>query len=122
MVRSLFSAEAYCSLSVGALLLGLEMRCLPRAATKSWASGLTRNVMLLLGCFGATLIGYFALQPLMVEARKGWGILSFAQLHTISLGFFALKLGFVLALTWRNSASAFDGSRGPISRRPERAS
>jgi hypothetical protein len=60
--------------------------------------------MLLLGGLMATVIGYFALQPLMIEARKGLGALSFNQLHAISLGFYALKLGLVTALMYRHTA------------------
>jgi hypothetical protein len=102
-VRELFSTEASCSLGFGALLLLLENRDAARVISESQGSRITPNLMLLMGCIMATVIGYFALQPLMIEARKGLGSLSFNQLHAISLGFYALKLGLVAAVTYRNT-------------------
>jgi hypothetical protein len=104
LVRELFATEASCSLAFGALLLLLENRDAARVNLQTQGSRITPNLMLLLGGLMATVIGYFALQPLMIEARKGLGALSFNQLHAISLGFYALKLGLVTALMYRHTA------------------
>jgi hypothetical protein len=105
--------EAYCSLAFGALLLFLENRDAARVNSQTQDSRITPNLMLLLGCLMATVIGYFALQPLMVEARKGLGALSFNQLHAISLGFYAIKLALVAALMCRNTPLSVDKA-GPF--------
>jgi Domain of unknown function (DUF4149) len=53
-----------------------------------------------------TLAGYYALQPLMADARAGQGSLSFAQLHAISAVFFALKVALVAFLAFSLSRPA----------------
>ena len=55
-----------------------------------------------------TLAGYYAIQPQVSEARGGGGSLSFAQLHAISVGFYALKMALVawLAFTLSRPASS----------------
>jgi hypothetical protein len=101
VVAHIFVREAWLSLVLAALLLGLDRL--------HGAPGRV-NAGLLWGTVACTLLGYFALQPLMPAARGGQGLLSFGQLHLISTVFYGLKTLLVLALAWRISAD--------ISRRP----
>ena len=103
VVGHIFVREAWLSLVLAALLLLLER-----------ASGAPGRVdrLLLWGTVACTLLGYFAIQPLMPAARAGQGVLSFGQLHLISTLFYGLKTVLVLTLAWR---SAGDLSRRPFS-------
>ena len=106
VVGRMFIQEAWASLVLAALLLFLLRACDGQAR-----SGL---VPLLGGTVVCTLLGYFAVQPLMTAARAGQGVLSFGQLHLISTIFFGLKTLMVLGLAWRVAApDAF--SRRPSS-------
>ncbi len=97
----ILAREAATSLVLGMILVVLE-RQLARHAERQFSAGL----MLALGTVFCTVVGYFVLQPLMVEARAGQGALTFGQLHAISLGFFGLKGLLVVALAWRATRSA----------------
>lgn len=99
----IFAREAWLSLVLAALLLGLERR--------HGAAGRV-NALLLWGTVACTLLGYFAVQPLMPAARAGQSALSFGQLHLISTLIYGLKTVLVLALAWR---VAGDFSRRPSS-------
>jgi hypothetical protein len=101
VVGYIFVREAWLSLALATLLLGLERL--------HGATGRT-NALLLCGTVACTLLGYFAIQPLMPAARAGQGVLSFGQLHLISTLFYGLKAALVLALAWRMA--------GDLSRRP----
>jgi hypothetical protein len=103
VVAHIFVREAWLSLVLGALLLVLERL--------HGASGRV-HVLLLWGTIACTLLGYFAIQPLMPAARAGQGVLSFGQLHLVSTLFYGLKAALVLALAWRASAEL---SRRPFS-------
>ena len=95
--------EAWVSLLLAALLLVPDrVRGTPGRA----------DALLLWGTVACTLLGYFAVQPLMVAARAGQGALSFGQLHLISTVFYGAKTVLVLALAWR---MADDLSRRPSS-------
>jgi hypothetical protein len=100
VVARVLMNEAYLSLALGALLLVLERLAARRAALQG-GSQFSVGMVLALGTLFCTVVGYFALQPMMVAARAGQGALSFGQLHAISAAFFVLKLGLVLALAWR---------------------
>jgi hypothetical protein len=104
VVSHVFVREAWLSLVLAALLLALER----------WHDAPGRvNAALLWGTAACTLLGYFAIQPLMPAARTGQGgALSFGQLHLISSLFYGLKTVLVLALAWR---VAGDFSRRPSS-------
>ena len=95
VVAHVFVREAWLSLGMAALLLGLERRHGPPGRV---------NVRLLWATVACTLLGYFALQPLMPAARMGQGVLSFGQLHLISTLFYGLKTVLVLVLAWRAAA------------------
>ncbi len=86
-------AKAWLSLALAALLLGLERR---RPAQTG-----PGNVSVLWTAAGCTLLGYFAVQALMPAARVGKGVLSFGQLHLISMVFYGIKTLAVLLLAWR---------------------
>ena len=94
----ILAREATVSLVLGMVLAVLE-RQIARHAERQFSAGL----VLALGTVFCTVVGYFALQPLMAEARLGHGSLSFGQLHAISLGFFGVKGLLVVALAWRAS-------------------
>jgi hypothetical protein len=103
VVGHIFVREAWLSLALAALLLGLERL--------HGAPGRT-NALLLWGTVACTLLGYFAIQPLMPAARAGQGVLSFGQLHLVSTLFYGLKTALVLVLAW---CVAGDLSRRPFS-------
>jgi len=93
VVSRIFIREAWLSLALAALLLGLERR---RPAQTG-----PGNVSVLWTAAGCTLLGYFAVQALMPAARVGKGLLSFGQLHLISMVFYGIKTLAVLLLAWR---------------------
>jgi hypothetical protein len=93
--------EAWVSLLLAALLLAPDrVRGTPGRA----------DALMLWGTVACTLLGYFAVQPLMGAARAGQGPLSFGQLHLISTMFYGAKTVLVLALAWQIA--------GDLSRRP----
>ncbi len=104
VVAHLFAIEAQLSL-VAALVLMLIERRLTRDAE---AARPVMSLALLLPALAmfCTVAGYYALQPLMAEARLGAGVASFATLHGASLGLFAIKGIAVLVLAWRLSRSS----------------
>lgn len=89
VVGRIFIQEAWASLVLAAWLLW-------------WLR--PRHTWLLWGTVACTLLGYFAVQPLMSAARVGQGMLSFGQLHMVSTAFYGLKTLLVLALAWRLTA------------------
>jgi hypothetical protein len=107
VVARVLAQEAWISLVIGLLLLMLERRAAQRAAAAGSGSLFGTGMLLALGTLFCTVAGYFAVQPLLATARSGQGGLSFAQLHGVSVAFFALKIGLVAALTWRGAG------RGP---------
>jgi hypothetical protein len=101
--------EATLSLVAAVLLLMLERRAArDRFEDGSASSQFSVEMALTAGALFCTVLGYFALQPMMAAARAGEGPFSFGQLHAVSLGFFGLKGLLVLALAWRAAA----GGRG----------
>lgn len=103
-VGRLFSFEAKLSLAVALVLMLLERR-IGRDAVEAGATVNTFSAALLLPAIAlfCTIAGYYALQPMMADARAGTGVASFAALHGASLAFFAVKGLAVLALAWRLS-------------------
>ena len=96
-----FAREAWLSLVAALALMLIERRRARLAVAAGQGSVLSTELLLLLATVFCTVAGYFALQPLMAQARAGQGPLSFGQLHLISVGFFAAKLLCILALAWR---------------------
>ncbi len=101
LAARLLQQEAALSLFLGALVLVLERQQARLGAESGAGSQFSAGMVLALGTLGCTVVGYYVLQPLMVQARAGQGALSFAQLHLISGGFFAVKIVLVAALAWR---------------------
>ena len=101
VVGRIFAEEAYVSIAIAVLLFLLERRFARDAAEAGKGSVLSTNLVLLLGTLFCTVAGYFAIQPMMVAARAGQGAVSFAALHGVSMGFFALKILLVCSLAWR---------------------
>jgi hypothetical protein len=114
VVARVLSNEAYASLVFGIALLLIERRAASAAADAGQGSQFSAGVVLALGALFCTVAGYFALQPVMEQARAGTsgpGAMNFAQLHAVSAGFYLVKVGLVAALTWR-------AVRPPLSRSP----
>jgi hypothetical protein len=101
VVARMLAQEAYTGLAIGTVLLVLERLVARRAAQDGSGSQFTTGMVLALAALFCTVLGYFALQPMMEAARAGQGALSFGQLHAISLAFYGLKLLLVSALAWR---------------------
>lgn len=99
----MFSVEAKVGLSIAVVLL-LLLRARTRRAASSTSALLGADTWLVLGAIFCTVAGYFALQPMMLAARAGEGVLSFGALHGVSAGFYALKTLLMLSLAWRLSA------------------
>lgn len=97
----LFAIEAQLSL---ALCIGLGLLERQRAAARAVAglgSRVSAELLLVLGALFCTVLGHFALQPMMQAARAGQGGWSFAALHGASAAFYGLKALLVAALAWR---------------------
>lgn len=94
------AVEAYASLGLAALLLALA-----RLDTRAARAPLGAAVLLPAGALFCTVAGYFALQPLLAQARAGTGPFSFGQLHGFSVACYAVKLMLVAAMAWRASAA-----------------
>ena len=101
LVARLLGQEAYTSLALGVVLLGLERLAARQTASNGIGPQFSVGMLLCLGALFCTVAGYFALQPLMAQARAGQGLLSFGQLHALSAAFYIVKAGLVLTLAWR---------------------
>lgn len=101
----MFAHEAYVGLVLAAALLWLVRRQAKRDAVAGQGSTFSTNLVLVLGALFCTVFGYFALQPLMAQARAGQGAWSFGALHGASTAFFGVKGLLTLALAWRLSRS-----------------
>lgn len=95
-VGRVFEQDAYVGLAMAVLLLLLERRL-----NRGGGSVFSVNVMLLLGAVFCVVAGYFAVLPLMAQARAGQGGMSFMALHMVSTAFFAAKGLMVAVLAWR---------------------
>jgi hypothetical protein len=103
VASKVLAGEAALSLLLGSLWLALD-RWRVRGDRQAVASRpFTADVVLTLGALFCTVAGYYAVQPLMADARQGRGALSFAQWHAISLAFYGLKVILITALAWRSS-------------------
>lgn len=101
-VGRLFQVDAQVSLGAALLLILFERRHARDAVEAGQAAAaLSAELLLAAGALFCTVAGYYGLRPLMADARAGAGVASFAALHGVSLGFFALKGLAVLALAWR---------------------
>lgn len=101
LAARLLQQEAALSLFFGALVLVLERQQAKQQALAESSSQFSTGMVLALATLACTVVGYYVLQPMMVQARVEQGALSFAQLHLISGGFFVLKTLLVATLAWR---------------------
>lgn len=115
LVGRLFAREAALSLMLSVLFV-MALRKLSehtaQDADELRALGTDPRLWATLGVMLCTLLGYYALQPMMAAARLGQGTLSFGTLHGISVGFFGLKILLLSMLAWRLSRSAGPALKG----------
>jgi Domain of unknown function (DUF4149) len=97
----MLAQEAYTALALGVVVLVLERLQARPLAMAGRGSQFSTGMVLALGALFCTLLGYFAVQPMMAAARAGQAALSFGQLHAISAAFFVVKSGLIGALAWR---------------------
>ena len=102
VARAIFAREAPLSLVLGVVLLMIERRDALARHLAGGGSQFSSAMALALGALLCTVAGYYALEPLMEQARAGIATpLTFLQLHAISLAFFGVKGLLVLALAWK---------------------
>ncbi len=100
----LFRLEAQLSLGLALVLFLIERHVAAQRHESGRGSRVSANLLLVLGALFCTVLGYYALQPMMEAARAGQGGVGFGLLHGISSGFFALKGLLLAALSWRATA------------------
>ncbi len=105
VVARVLASEAAASLVFGAALLAL-MRVRIRQEEGAAASQFSLDFGLALCGVFMTVVGYYAILPLMDQARAGSGRFSFAQLHAVSSACFLVKACCAAVLAWRTSAVA----------------
>lgn len=96
----MFRDEAYIGLVFSALLLWAVRRVARGDAALGRGSQFSFSLVLVLIALFCTIFGYFGLQPMMVAARAGEGMLSFAALHGLSAALFGVKGLVLVALAW----------------------
>jgi hypothetical protein len=112
VVARVLASEAAASLACGAVLLVL-MRVRARGGTGPTAmSQFDLDLGLALCGVFLTVVGYYALLPLMDQARAGVGRYSFGQLHVVSSVCYLVKALCVAALAWRASAAPAPAAGG----------
>ena len=99
----LFALEAQAGLFFAVLLGLLERRRAGVRAAAGQGSVASAELLLVLGALFCTVLGHFALQPMMEAARAGAGRWSFGALHAVSTTLYGLKTLLVGALAWRAS-------------------
>jgi hypothetical protein len=97
----LFTVEAQLSLVMCIALGLLERQRGARRAAAGAGSRVSAELLLVLGALFCTVLGHFALQPMMEAARAGQGRWSFGALHGLSSALFLLKGLLVATLAWR---------------------
>ena len=102
----MFRIEATVGLGLAMLLFLIERWVATQRAAAGRGSVLSAEIVLVLGALFCTVLGYFALQPLMEAARAGQGAYSFGMLHGVSSALFALKGLLLLALLWRSAGAS----------------
>lgn len=102
----MFRIEAHAGLVLAVLLFLIERRLAAQRVGAGRGSAMSAEILLVLGALFCTVLGYFALQPMMEAARAGQGAWSFGALHGVSSALFALKGLLLLALLWRVAGAA----------------
>lgn len=101
LAGQMFRIEANVALGLAIALFLIERRLAALRMRTGQGSMLSRNLLLVLGALFCTVLGYFALQPMMEAARAGQGRFGFGVLHGASSVLFMLKGLLLLALVWR---------------------
>lgn len=101
LVGRWFAQEAALGLALSAVLFAVTRWRARLTAQLGRGSVINAEVLLVLGALFCTVLGYYALQPMMAQARLGQGRWSFGALHGVSLGLFGLKGLLVGTLAWR---------------------
>ena len=102
VVARMFVQEAWLSLGLGGLLLLLERRVAAERAEAAQGSQFSLNLGLALVAIFCTVAGYYALQPMMADAKAGLPTpLSFGQMHAVSYSLFLVKVAAVTTLAVR---------------------
>jgi hypothetical protein len=97
-----FKMEAHVGLALAVALFVMERFMARQQARQGGGSLFSANMLLALGALFCTVVGYFALQPMMEAARQGVpGTASFGLLHGASSALFAVKGLLVAVLFWR---------------------
>lgn len=97
----LFALEAQLSLALCVLLGLLERLRAGRRAAVGQGSPVSAELLLVLGVLFCTVLGHYAVQPMMEAARAGEGRWSFGALHGVSTAFYGVKSLLVATLAWR---------------------
>lgn len=105
LAGNMFRIEAYVALGLAVALFLVERRLAALRMQAGRGSMLSMNGVLVLGALFCTVLGYFALQPMMEAARAGQGHWSFGALHGLSSALFVLKGLLLLALVWRGAGA-----------------
>jgi len=106
----LFAIEAQLSLLL-AVVLGLLERARAAQQLPGQGSRVSTELLLVLGALFCTVLGHYAIQPMMEAARAGQGTWSFGALHAASTALYLLKSLLVAALAWRSTRVAHAASR-----------
>jgi hypothetical protein len=101
LAGQMFRIEAHVALGLAIALFLIERRLAALRVRAGQGSVLSVNLLLVLAALFCTVLGYFALQPMMEAARAGQGRFSFGALHGASSVLFMLKGLVLLALVWR---------------------
>ena len=101
----IFHIESRLSLAFAILLFVLERRRVRDEVEQGASqSAMSAHLLMVLGALFLTVLGGFALQPMIQAAKAGESTaLSFAALHGISASLYWLKTVLVLALAWRST-------------------
>ncbi|MGY0193669.1 DUF4149 domain-containing protein [Leptothrix sp. BB-4] len=100
-----FRIEAQLSLGLAMLLFMVHRKLAQQRAEAGEGSRISTELLLVLGALFCTVLGYFALQPMMASARAGQGMYSFGTLHGASSLLYLAKGVMLLALVWRGTAT-----------------
>ncbi|WP_428425249.1 DUF4149 domain-containing protein [Methylibium sp.] len=101
----LFASEAQLSVALSVVLGLIERQRAARRAASAEGSRISAELLLVLGALFCTVLGHYALQPMLEAARAGQGPWSFGALHGVSTAFYGVKALLVATLTWRAGRS-----------------
>jgi hypothetical protein len=101
VVARVLASEAAVSVLAGAVLMVLQRAATRRRPAHADAPRQFDAALALpAAAVFCTLAGYYAIVPLMEQARSGTGPLGFAALHAISSAFYVARVALVATLAW----------------------